>query len=149
MQGPKISWLVKKYNETSYSSNDNYYCGSVSGGTSLSIDFRIWNNRYGLEKVENLSNFNIAIKFYDIEDSTFLDYITVILNNNITLTLNKIGDSLIAILPDGFTLSGNVNDGSEQFNDNYMSIRLVIEIPSGVRLKPNDIKNLNLDVIDI
>ena len=115
---------------------------------NIDLEIILWNNRYGLERVEDLKSFAISVTFNTLEDSTLLKYTTLTFNKNIIYpTINECVATFI--VPDDCVLSGEINDGSLDAVDNYAYIELSISVPSVYKLKPNDYKTLSLDVINI
>jgi hypothetical protein len=149
MSDPIISWEIKKGSETDYTNDSNYYGGYILSGESFIIDMRIWNNKYGTEQVNSLTNFNIAVSFSYLEDAAILDYCSFYLNSSEKLETSILDKTAVVVMPDGYILYGYVNDGSDNYEDNYLSLKLIIEIPTEANIKINDMKTMNLSIVKI
>lgn len=148
MESPKITWQIKKKKDSSYKEETDYFAGVYNQTNNIDLEIILWNNRYGLERVEDLKSFAISVTFNTLEDSTLLKYTTLMFNKNIIHpTINECVATFI--VPDDCVLSGEINDGSLDAVDNYAYIELSISVPSVYKLKPNDYKTLSLDVINI
>ena len=148
MESPKITWQIKKKKDSSYKEETYYFAGVYNQTNNIDLEIILWNNRYGLERVEDLKSFAISVTFNTLEDSTLLKYTTLTFNKNIIYpTINECVATFI--VPDDCVLSGEINDGSLDAVDNYAYIELSISVPSVYTLKPNDYKTLSLDVINI
>lgn len=148
MESPKITWQIKKKKDSSYKEETDYFAGVYNQKNNIDLEIVLWNNRYGLERVEDLKSFAISVTFNTLEDSTLLKYTTLTFNKNIIHpTINECVATFI--VPDDCVLSGEINDGSLDAVDNYAYIELSISVPSVYTLKPNDYKTLSLDVINI
>ena len=148
MESPKITWQIKKKKDSSYKEETDYFAGVYNQTNNIDLEIILLNNRYGLERVEDLKSFAISVTFNTLEDSTLLKYTTLTFNKNIIYpTINECVATFI--VPDDCVLSGEINDGSLDAVDNYAYIELSISVPSVYKLKPNDYKTLSLDVINI
>ena len=148
MESPKITWQIKKRKDSSYKEETDYFAGVYNQKNNIDLEIVLWNNRYGLERVEDLKSFAISVTFNTLEDSTLLKSTTLTFNKNIIYpTINECVATFI--VPDDCVLSGEINDGSLDPVDNYAYIELSISVPSVYTLKPNDYKTLSLDVINI
>ena len=132
MESPKITWQIKKRKDSSYKEETDYFAGVYNQKNNIDLEIVLWNNRYGLERVEDLKSFAISVTFN---------------KNIIHPTINECVATFI--VPDDCVLSGEINDGSLDAVDNYAYIELSISVPSVYALKPNDYKTLSLDVINI
>ena len=146
---PVITWLVKKKSDTDYLEKDNYYAGNYNPGNGINLEFRIWNNRYGSEKVKDLEHFGIAMAFDNYEDSALFDHIDFIVNNSELIHPSVVGGEAVLVVPDNIVLSGAINDGSSKYKDNYMALTVNIKFPSNIRVKSNDLKNLSFDIVKL
>ncbi len=146
---PVITWLVKKSTDLDFTEKENYYAGNYRPNNGINIELRIWNNRYGSQAVQDLEHFGIAMVFDDYEDSALFSYMTFIVNNAEMLTPSVVAGEAVLTIPDNIVLSGAVNDGSANYTDNYMSLKINLEIPSNISIKSNDLKNLSLDIVKL
>lgn len=146
MDKPKITWFVKKSDDTSYNEDAEFYAGTYNQTTNLSIDIKIWNNRYGTENVKNLTDFGFKVWFDDEEDASLLKYFTFMLNNEIGLDPVITKNEALIQMPAGFAISGEMNDGSDHNTKNYMTLRIVLQIPASKKIKLNDLKTLNFTI---
>lgn len=146
---PKISWFVKKPADAEYKQSADFYAGSYNKEADLIIDFVIWNNKFGTEKVKDLSSFGIVVGFDEVEDSTLLKYCSFELNEKEIIKASIDGVSATIPMPPGFSLSGAVNDGSDKFTDNYLALKVLLSIPAGTKVKANDLKTMSFDVVEL
>lgn len=148
MEQPKISWQIKKMSDSSYSTKTDYFAGIYTQSSSLELDIILWNNRYGIDTVEDLESFSISAVFQDLEDSSLLEYLTMKIDGNyITPTISK--NAAVFTVPDSVSISGSANDGSTKATDNYIYITLTLNVPSVYKLKTNDYKTLSLDIVNL
>lgn len=148
MESPKISWQIKKMSDTAYSSKTDYFAGIYTQSSALELDIILWNNRYGLDDVEDLKSFSISAIFQDLEDSSLLSYLTMRIDGNyITPTVSR--NVAIFTMPESLIIYGKSNDGSINATDNYKYITLTLDVPSTYKLKANDYKTLSLDIVDL
>ena len=144
MEQPKITWLVRRDSDEGFSKSPDFFAGAYNQKDDLSFYLQIWNNRYGTESVQDLTDFGISVAFDKEEDSVFLKslYFTY-------------GDKMLTPVVEGNTgvihftdvsLSGTLNDGSDENTDNYIVVRLVISVPENVSLKMNDLKSMTLGI---
>lgn len=147
MDEPKISWYIKNINND-YTETDTVYAGSYTQENPLTVDFRIWNNRYGKKDISSVGNLKLNIYFSDYEDSAILPYITVSTNKsqaNMTISNNVATASFL----DTIKLDGKANDGTDKNNpENYIDLELKIDVPKDVSLKMHDLKNLIIEVLN-
>jgi hypothetical protein len=146
---PVITWLVKKTSDIDYMEKENYFAGNYSPHNGISLDLRIWNNRYGSEPVQNLEHFGIAMKFDSYEDSALFNYMECIINNAELLSPSVVAGEALIVIPEEVVLSGAVNDGAPINTDNYMSLSIKINLPGNITIKSNDLKNLSFDIIKL
>lgn len=151
MKEPKITWYAKLKKEEEYIQTDNIYAGSYAQDIKyLSVLMQIWNNRWGTENIQTLSNFNINIYFENEEDYSLLKYCTVILNDSDILTINKTDKIGILSLPDNIELSGQYNDGKQENNpNNYINLEFRFSAPKNTKLKENDLKSLYFEIMPL
>ena len=66
MDNPKITYQVlNKIDDVFYEQNETY-AGTYNGRDPLSVTIRIWNNFGGTEDVEDLTNFNLTLRFLTV-----------------------------------------------------------------------------------
>ena len=148
MDSPKITYQVfSKIDEVFYEQNETY-AGTYNGKDPLSVKIRIWNNFAGTEDVEDLSSFNIVLKFLTLEDSVLLQYIKAYDTEDIEFNSILESESLVINFPDT-VLSGQANTGSEEYNSNYIDIKIVLDIEENTFIKDHDFKSLILDIVTI
>ena len=145
---PKISWLVKCPEDKEYSQDENFYAGSYNKRTDLELDFVIWNNKYGEEKVQDLKSFCITVSFETLEDSSLLEYCIFEYRGKELST--SIDDGVMSVvLPSDAFLSGGINDGTDQHTDNYITLKMKLSVPKKYMIKANDLKTLLFNIVKI
>lgn len=145
MEEPKISWLVRRDDDKEFTKSPDFYAGTYNQRKELRLFLQIWNNRFGSETVKDLEDFGISISFDKEEDIVLLKYMAFYLGlTTFTPIIN--GDTAVVKLPESVTLSGAMNDGSDENADNYVVVQMVIDIPENVNLKMNDLKTMTLNV---
>lgn len=145
MEEPKISWLVRRDDDKEFTKSPDFYAGTYNQRKELRLFLQIWNNRFGSETVKDLEDFGISISFDKEEDTVLLKYMAFYLGlTTFTPIIN--GDTAVVKLPESVTLSGAMNDGSDENADNYVVVQMVIDIPENVNLKMNDLKTMTLNV---
>lgn len=149
LSDPKISWFIKKPTDTEYKQSDDFYAGSYNKETDIVIEFVIWNNKFGIEKVKDLSSFGIVMTFDDIEDTALLRHCSFEFNSSEEIGIEINGSYATIPMPSGFSLSGTVNDGSNKFTDNYMTLKMTLSIPAGKKIKANDLKAMSFDIVEL
>ena len=144
MQEPIIEWQARIEN-TSFSTTDNIYAGTHTEDKAVIVYLRIWNNKGGIATVQDLSDFNIIMRFRNIEDSALYEYCNISYGN---ILLEKIIEKkyAIVILPEYAKISGNNNDGTEEATSNYLDLKFVFQANSTVSLKENDMKELSFSI---
>lgn len=115
--------------------------GSYAPGDTLSVKIQLWNNRLGMEDVQDATNAKLVIFFKNYEDNYLLKLCKVKLNNEeakpVTIDMDR------GIFNLG-TISGGANNGSDLNTDNYVEFELQIgAIPMNVK---SELKGLILDV---
>jgi len=148
MQDPKISWFVKDPDDIFVPQNE-YHAGTYTKTDKIVVDFQIWNNRWGVEDVKELTNPVLNFYFDTIEDATLLSLckITVDKYDNIPLMIKE--QKASAVL--GRSLSGVKNNGDETAaanRNNFVNIRFEFDA-ADYRLKENDLKNLYFELVSM
>lgn len=140
MDSPNITWFAKVRSSDKYMSTNNIFAGTYTKKTPVIVDIQLWNNRYGVIDVEDLKDFYINIFFKDTEDSSLLEYCTVVYRNDV---LTKDITNKIATLqfPEDIVISGVSNDGSLENHANYINLEFIFNT-SDTLLKEDDLKSL-------
>ena len=149
MLEPQITWFVRKDSKDDYQEDDNFYAGSYNQDEDLTIDFMIWNNRYGKEVCQDLKDFGITVSFDYEEDSSLLQYCQFLLNGTLWLVPVLEGNQATIQIPKEITLSGAMNDGKMTNSDNYLILKMILTVPQNKKLKMNDIKGMTFNLTDL
>ena len=144
MMAPKTTWYVLEDIDGlfEYSPKRTYDMdGSYAPGDTLSVKIQLWNNRLGMEDVQDATNAKLVIFFKNYEDNYLLKLCKVKLNNEeakpVTIDMDR------GLFNLG-TISGGANNGSDLNTDNYVEFELQIgAIPMNVK---SELKGLVLDV---
>lgn len=144
MMAPKTTWYVLEDVDGlfEYSPKRTHDMeGSYAPGDTLSVKIQLWNNRLGMEDVQDATNAKLVIFFKNYEDNYLLKLCKVKLNNEeakpVTIDMDR------GIFNLG-TISGGANNGSDLNTDNYVEFELQIgAIPMNVK---SELKGLILDV---
>lgn len=144
MMAPKITWYVLEdidglYEYSPKRTHDME--GSYAPGDSVNLKIQLWNNRLGMEDVQDATNAKLVIFFKNYEDNYLLKLCKVKLNNEeakpVTIDMDR------GLFNLG-TISGGANNGSDLNTDNYVEFELQIgAIPMNVK---SELKGLVLDV---
>lgn len=148
MDKPILSWQIKQKNGEKFYTATDEYIGNYSRRSKIDYIIRIWNNRLGLEDVEDFENFCIKLAFQDKEDVSLLPYLTIKIDG-LKLNLESYVDYSLLVFPHKVKLSGAKNDGSSENKDNYAEFELIFETPENVRLKESDLKSLYLEILPL
>lgn len=144
MMAPKTTWYVLEDIDGlfEYSPKRTHDMeGSYAPGDTLSVKIQLWNNRLGMEDVQDATNAKLVVFFKNYEDNYLLKLCKVKLNNEeakpVTIDMDR------GIFNLG-TISGGANNGSDLNIDNYVEFELQIgAIPMNVK---SELKGLILDV---
>ena len=144
MMAPKTTWYVLEDIDGlfEYSPKRTHDMeGSYAPGDTLSVKIQLWNNRLGMEDVQDATNAKLVVFFKNYEDNYLLKLCKVKLNNEeaklVTIDMDR------GIFNLG-TISGGANNGSDLNTDNYVEFELQIgAIPMNVK---SELKGLILDV---
>lgn len=148
MDNPKITYQVlNKIDDVFYEQNETY-AGTYNGKDPLSVTIRIWNNFGGAEDVEDLTNFNLTLRFLTVEDSVLLQYVKFMTIDDIEIPSILESETLIGNFS-SFTLSGQANIGSEECSTNYIDFKVVLNVPENTYIKDYDLKSMVLDIVTI
>lgn len=148
MDNPKITYQVlNKIDDVFYEQNETY-AGTYNGRDPLSVTIRIWNNFGGTENVEDLTNFNLTLRFLTVEDSVLLQYVKFKTIDDIEIPSILESETLIGNFS-SFVLSGQANTGSEEYSTNYIDFKVVLNVPENTYIKDYDLKSMVLDIVTI
>ena len=144
MMAPKTTWYVLEDIDGlfEYSPKRTHDMdGSYAPGDTLSVKIQLWNNRLGMEDVQDATNAKLVIFFKNYADNYLLKLCKVKLNNEeakpVTIDMDR------GLFNLG-TISGGANNGSDLNTDNYVEFELQIgAIPMNVK---SELKGLVLDV---
>lgn len=144
MMAPKTTWYVLEDIDGlfEYSPKRTHDMdGSYAPGDTLSVKIQLWNNRLGMEDVQDATNAKLVIFFKNYEDNYLLKLCKVKLNNEeakpVTIDMDR------GVFNLG-TIYGGANNGSDLNTDNYVEFELQIgAIPMNVK---SELKGLVLDV---
>lgn len=144
MMAPKTTWYVLEDIDGlfEYSPKRTHDMdGSYAPGDTLSVKIQLWNNRLGMEDVQDATNAKLVIFFKNYEDNYLLKLCKVKLNNEEAKPVIIDMDRGLFNLG---TISGGANNGSDLNTDNYVEFELQIgAIPMNVK---SELKGLVLDV---
>ena len=144
MMAPKTTWYVLEDIDGlfEYSPKRTHHMdGSYAPGDTLSVKIQLWNNRLGMEDVQDATNAKLVIFFKNYEDNYLLKLCKVKLNNEEAKPVVIDMDRGLFNLG---TISGGANNGSDLNTDNYVEFELQIgAIPMNVK---SELKGLVLDV---
>lgn len=149
---PIITWYVRKAevadedNTEIFKENNDYYAGSYTQEDDMGIEFHIWNNRFGKTAVNDLTNFGIVVQFDHEEDSALLQYMQFLLNGSYWLVPEINGNLAKVQMPVDTVISGAANTGEAGTSSNYITVKLVLSVPSDKKLKLNDLKTMTLSI---
>lgn len=148
MDNPKITYQVlNKIDDVFYEQNETY-AGTYNGRDPLSVTIRIWNNFGGTEDVEDLTNFNLTLRFLTVEDSVLLQYVKFMTIDDTEIPSILESETLIGNFS-SFVLSGQANTGSEEYSTNYIDFKVVLNVPENTYIKDYDLKSMVLDIVTI
>ena len=126
MMAPKTTWYVLEDIDGlfEYSPKRTHDMeGSYAQGDTLSVKIQLWNNRLGMEDVQDATNAKLVVFFKNYEDNYLLKLCKVKLNNEeakpVTIDMDR------GIFNLG-TISGGANNGSDLNTDNYVEFELQI-----------------------
>lgn len=144
MMAPKTTWYVLEDIDGlfEYSPKRTHDMeGSYAPGDTLSVKIQLWNNRLGMEDVQDATNAKLVVFFKNYEDNYLLKLCKVKLNNEEAKPVTIDMDRGIFNLGN---ISGGANNGSDLNTDNYVEFELQIgAIPMNVK---SELKGLILDV---
>lgn len=146
MNNPNITWYAK-IGDSTYEARQEIYAGTYTKEEKISVDIQIWNNRWGTEDVEAVSDFALNIYFDSLEDSALLQCCRILLGGKDDLSLIISGQKATVSFPSTVTLDGVKNDGtSANSKTNYISLTFEFDAPE-YKLKENDLKSLYFEIV--
>ena len=149
MDKPIISYHILNA-DNSYTKQNSVYAGTYTGDEPLEVRLRIWNNYRGIENVEDLQNFNLVLRFLTEEDNALLKYIDLIdEKHNIQIPGTIEENAFVGIFFEPVVLSGSANTGSDEYNGNYIDIKISFKAGANAYLKDHDLKSLVLDIVEL
>lgn len=152
MNLPKITYSARISSDTlSFKDTEEIYGGTYTKTNPISVDLRIWNNKYGLADVKDLENFALNFYFNDYEDSSLLKYLTVVYNNNEELNLEIKDRVASATFFNSVIIKGTANNGNDSDTDNYIDLKIIFNtsLDNETTLKASDIKSLFVEIVTI
>lgn len=142
-----ITWYIKR--DTTFYPEEEYFAGTYSSKTPLSLTIQLWNNRYGTEAVDDLSDFALQASFEHLEDKSLLQY-AKLYSGEVELATQILDDHVIYTLPSGTVLKGTVNNGLASENaTNYIELSFKFEVEEEANLKENDLKSLYFEIVNL
>ena len=145
----KLTWYSKLETDSTYHDIDSIFAGTYTGAKAITVSTKIWNNRWGTKDENDLKNFTVKIFFENDEDNSLLKYITVLYNGTQEVPINIVNNYAIVDFIGNVTISGKKNNGIESENrNNYITLDLKFDPNGAESLKPDDLKNLYLEIID-
>lgn len=145
---PIITYSVKISESEKYQDTFDIYGGTYTPQSPVVIDMQIWNNKYGIESVNDLENFILNFYFENIEDSVFLEYIQVEQGGTQLLPTTIVDRTATVNFIDKVVLSGKANNGGKENTDNYIQLKITFDIPDKtISLKNLDIKSLYFEIV--
>ena len=146
MGNPNITWYARQ-NSDAYQADSEFYAGTYTKEKALTVDMQIWNNRWGVNDVDDIENAVIVFYFETIEDSSLLKSCVITLNGNDQLTTTVKNSRGFVVL--NRKIDGKKNNGDDANVDNtgnFVNITFSFSA-ANYTLKENDIKNLYFEVI--
>lgn len=140
-RNPIISWYVLE--DDNYMREDEYYLGSYSPDSEIKVNVQVWNNRYGQQNSEDISNARLVVYFDSAEDNAILKYCSIAISNASYIPINTTFNKGVAEIG---MLLGTSNNGIDNVdnNENFKNISLLFkDMPSNLK---NGIKNMYLDI---
>ena len=147
---PVITYSAKISSSDVFQDQEEIYGGTYTKETPVSVDIRIWNNKFGLAEVQDLENFAINFYFSDLEDSVLLKYLNVVVNNSEEMILDIKDNVATATFFNSIVLKGSPNNGNDTDTDNYIDLKVTFDATNdNIQLKSNDIKSLFIEIVTL
>mgnify|MGYP004592636811 CR=1 FL=1 len=147
MHLPVITYSAKISSDLTYKDGQEIFGGTYTKNTPISVDVRIWNNKFGEAVVDDLKNFCINLYFADYEDSVLLKYLKVVHNNIQELPVEVKNNVATVSFFNSEVLKGTTNDGSDTDTDNYLDLKITFDASGDdIQLKVQDIKSLIVEI---
>ena len=146
MSNPNITWYTRQ-NSDAYQADSEFYAGTYTKEKALAVDMQIWNNRWGVNDVDDIENAVVVFYFETIEDSSLLKNCVITLGGNDQLTTTVKNNRGFVVL--NRNIDGKKNNGDDANVDNtnnFVNITFSFSAANYI-LKENDIKNLYFEVI--
>jgi hypothetical protein len=139
---PQVEWFLIE-EDNSIVPHQEYFAGSYRPSDTVELSLQVWNNRWGIASVDNVSEISkIKIFFDHIEDSQLLNFCSIAINGGGYSPLTIEGNAGYVVL--GSQLSGQPNDGSINSDGNYKNVSLRFgPITNNMR---NGLKNMFVDL---
>lgn len=141
---PKMTWYILEDIDGLYEyspKRTHDLEGSYAPNDTIKVKIQLWNNRLGMEDVQDATNAKLCIFFKNYEDNYMLKLCKVKFNNEEAKELDIDMDRGTINLGN---LSGRANNGSDLNTDNYVEFELIIgPLPSNLK---SELKGLVLDV---
>lgn len=147
MKSPQLTWFIKENEQ--FIPKKEHYAGSYSRNETLSLEMQVWNNRWGVEDVEDLDDPMICLYFDTVEDSSLLEFCRIIINGTDEVPLiirNKKATAFI-----NRALSGKANNGDDRNPNNQNNfVNITFEFNAGDhKLKEDDLKSLYFEITSV
>lgn len=148
MHLPLITYSAKISSDDNFIDGEEIYGGTYTKINPVSVDVRIWNNKYGEADVDDLKDFSINLFFADLEDSVLLKYLKIVYNNIQELPVEIRDNVAIVTFFNSVKLSGKANDGKDTDTENYINLRITFDATQdNIQLKTRDVKSLLIEIV--
>ena len=148
MSEPIITYSAKLTKYNNYRDIDELFAGTYTNYNPISVDLRIWNNKFGTEDVDDLENFVVNLYFDKYEDNSLLQFLTVSYNDIEEVPINVANNIATATFLNNVVIKGTANSGSDENTDNYINLKIQFKIDDpAINLKNNDFKSLFIEVV--
>lgn len=137
MRLPVINWVISDKEIL-----NSHFLGSYLNTSTFKVTIELWNNRFGVEQVQDITDGKLVIEFRDFEDSALLQHLQVKCDNQFFSKLEVDGTRGYLKLPK--SLKGTPNNGSASCYENFVTIELTFAKDMPVK---SDLKQLVFDVI--
>lgn len=145
---PIITYSAKITSSSSYIDGEEIYGGTYTPNNAISIDVRIWNNKFGIADVDSLKNFSLNFYFGDYEDSALLKYLKIVYNGNVELPVEVRDNVATVTFFNDVEIKGTANNGEDTDTNNYLDVTVVFDPGSdNIKLKEQDVKSLFVEIV--